>query len=57
MTSKIDFDSFLKTKVVPRFSVRLFSAPPSPHFTERLEKIIGLLALKGLRVTYKSRKH
>lgn len=38
MTSKIDFDSFLKTKAVPRFSVRLFSAPPSPHFTERLEK-------------------
>lgn len=45
MTSKIDFDSFFKTKAVPltlsnvhtvtHFSVRLFSAPPSPHFTER----------------------
>lgn len=67
MTSKIDFDSFLKTKAVPltlsnihtvtRFNVRLFSAPPSPHFTEMLKKIVGLPALKGLRVTYKSRKH
>lgn len=45
MTSKIDFGSFFKTKAVPltlnnvhtltQFSVRLFSAPPSPHSTER----------------------
>lgn len=50
MTSeKKDFDSVFKTKDVPltlsnvhivsHLSVRLFSVPPSPQFTERQKKI------------------
>lgn len=54
MTSeKKDFDSVFKTKDVPltlsnvhivsHLSVRLFSVPPSPQFTERQKKLIHRL--------------